>query len=79
MPGAEFVSQRCQNRPHYRSRLWTVGLCAALVGGVAACSPEPRAPVTVDPPPDRSVVEEVVEPSGLRGHLEALQAAADAS
>ncbi len=73
------VAQRFQNHPYKRTKMCTVALCAALAGGVAACSPEPRTPVTVDPPPDRSVVEEVVEPIGLTRHLEALQAAADAN
>ncbi len=79
MRRAESVPQRFQNHPRHRTRVWTVALCAALVCGVAACSDEPRPPVHVDAPPDPSAVREVVAPSGLMRHLEALQAAADAN
>ena len=79
MRRAESVPQRFQNQPDHRTRLWAVALCAALVGGVAACSEEPRPPVVVEAPPDPTFVREVVEPSGLTRHLEALQAAADAN
>ncbi len=79
MRRAESVPQRFQNHPDRGTRLWAVALCAALVGGVAACSDEPRPPVQVDTPPDPSFVREVVKPSGLMRHLEALQAAADAN
>ncbi|WP_081608511.1 M20/M25/M40 family metallo-hydrolase [Crystallibacter crystallopoietes] len=79
MRRAESVPQRFQNRPHHRTRLRTVALCAALVGGVAACSGEPRPPVRVEAPPEPSLVQEAVEPSALTRHLEALQAAADAN
>ncbi|SDQ30592.1 M20/M25/M40 family metallo-hydrolase [Arthrobacter crystallopoietes] len=76
---ARSVPQRFQNHPQHRTKLWTVALCAGLVGGVAACSDDPRPAVGLEAPPDPSIVREVVEPSGLRGHLEALQAAADAN
>jgi aminopeptidase S len=79
MRGAVSVPQRFQDHPHRRTRLWTVALCAALVGGVGACSDEPRPPVRVEAPPDPTFVREVVQPSGLMRHLEALQAAADAN
>ena len=79
MRRAESVPQRFQNHSHHRTRLWTVVLCAALVGGVVSCSGDQRPPVVVEAPPDPTVVREVVEPSGLTRHLEALQAAADAN
>ncbi|MFT4470070.1 M20/M25/M40 family metallo-hydrolase [Arthrobacter sulfonylureivorans] len=79
MPRAVFVPQRSRDQPRRRARLWTVAVCAALVGGLSACTEEPRAPVVVETPPDPSVVREVVQPSALRRHLEALQAAADAN
>lgn len=78
MRRAESAAKRFQNHPHRSTRLWTIALCTALVGGVAACS-DPRPPVVVEAPPDPTVVREVVEPSGLTRHLEALQAAADAN
>ena len=79
MRHAESVPRRFQNHPRHRTRMWAAVVCAALVCGVAACSEEPRPPVRVDAPPDPSVVREVVAPSGLTRHLEALQAAADAN
>jgi len=79
MRRAESVPQRFQNHSHHGTRLWTVALCAALAGGVVSCSGDPRPPVVVEAPPDPTVVREVVEPSGLTRHLEALQAAADAN
>jgi aminopeptidase S len=79
MRRAESVRQRFQNHSHRRTRLWTIALCAALAGGVVSCSGDPRPPVVVEAPPDPTVVREVVEPSGLTRHLEALQAAADAN
>ncbi|GAA1499319.1 M28 family metallopeptidase [Paeniglutamicibacter kerguelensis] len=79
MRHAESVPQRFHNHPHRRTRLWTVALCAALAGGVAACSGEPRPPVRVEAPPAPSFVQEVVEPSALTRHLEAFQDAADAT
>ncbi|MEV7647098.1 M20/M25/M40 family metallo-hydrolase [Arthrobacter sp. NPDC089319] len=79
MRRAESVPRRFQNHPDQRTRLRAAALCAALIGGVAACADEPRTPVQVEAPPDPAVVREVVEPSGLTRHLEALQAAADAN
>ncbi|MBV1781364.1 M20/M25/M40 family metallo-hydrolase [Paeniglutamicibacter sp. ABSL32-1] len=79
MRRAESVPQRFHNHPHHRTRLWSVALCAALVGSVAACSGETRPPLRVEAPPDPSFVQEVVEPSALTRHLEALQDAADAN
>jgi aminopeptidase S len=79
VPGAEAVPQRVQKHLHRRTRLWSVVLCAALVGSVAACSDEPRPSVKVEPAPDPAVVRKVVEPSALTRHLEALQAAANAN
>ena len=63
--------------PHHPTRLWSVALCAVMAGGLAACSGAPRPPVRVDAPPDLSFVQEVVDPSSLTRHLEALQNAAD--
>jgi len=79
MRRAASVPQRFQHRPHHRTRLWTVALCTAVAGGVAACSSEPRPPVRVEAPPDPAVIQQVVEPSALTRHLEAFQAAADAN
>ena len=77
MRRAESVPQRFHDHPRHRTRLWTVALCAALAGGVGACSGETRPPVRVDAPPDPSVVQEMVDPSALTRHLEAFQEAAD--
>ncbi|MFT4470387.1 M20/M25/M40 family metallo-hydrolase [Arthrobacter sulfonylureivorans] len=79
MQRAVNVPQHFQVHPRRRARLCTVAVCAALVGGLAACTEEPRSPVVVEAPPDPAVVREVVQPSGLTRHLEALQAAADAN